>query len=809
MMFRFTKATFKTFPTFRISFDLLADKKKNTICVQWFVVIATAYLSLFREGQVSQDPLVYLLLAPTLGSILVIQRLPDSIFDRALFCQALMIADTILISTAISFNSEGSWDLLLIFFFGILVAAIGENFIQVVIACFLLSTISILILPAHSGSRFGSDALLRVSLFFGASVLYGYLAQQVKAEKKKKDELERTMREQLTTKNQFLSHVSHELRSPVAAIYQFVTILTDGLAGDLNADQRDYLNIVLRNIKQLRNMISDLLEATRADSGKLAFDPRGVSLSGLASEVFETTLPAAVAKGVALNVDVPANLPFVFADPARIKQILTNLVENGIKFTPAGGTMTLRAQIDDQDPNSLRVAVADTGRGIAPEGTQRIFDRLYQETQLVDAQRQGLGLGLYICKQLVSLHGGKIWVESKLGEGSVFYFTLPIFSLAKILYPVITDGNRLKADIALITVGRFPANGSAPGHLTDAMRQEIRKILQSCSLPAKRLLLPSCTDRGESDVFYLVECPDGQGADLTVQHIQEQIRHSKDLQLADDDLTVSCTRVGAPSNGSDRPLEHVVDEVVLAIQGQMLPTVSDRENRKDQTYVAEMSHGIKTPLNVVLGYSGMLRDKLLGDLNPSQEEALDQVIAQTNDLIVAFDNVLEAQRIRDKTILVENHELNVLDLLEELKMHYGTTRKKALSITWDQPSQLPVMITDAVKLRLILRNLINNAIKFTDAGCVQVMAQYNAESASVEFKVRDTGRGIPREAIAGIFQKFLQLPPSQMNPMTGMGLGLYIVKTLTHLLGGKAAVESELGKGSEFTVTVPVHAATT
>jgi len=345
--------------------------------------------------------------------------------------------------------------------------------------------------------------------------------------------------------------------------------------------------------------------------------------------------------------------------------------------------------------------------------------------------------------------------------------------------------------------------------MTDAMRREIRKILQGCSLPDTRLLLPSVTDRGESDVFYFVECLDPQGTELTVQHIREQLRQSKALQVPDGGLAVSYSMVSAPSMRSDLSLEHLVDEVATTIRGQMLLTVSDGENEKDQTYVAEMSHGIKTPLNVVLGYSGMLRDKLLGDLNPTQEEALDRVIAQTNDLIVAFDNVLEVQKIKDKTVSVENHELNVLELLEELKMNYGTTQNKALLLTWDQPAELPVMVTDAVKLRLILRNLINNAIKFTEKGRVQVSTEFNAKSQSLEFKVSDTGIGIAKEAIPGIFHQFLQLQPSQMNPMTGMGLGLYIVKTLTHLLGGKVAVESEPGKGSVFIVTVPAHAAIT
>ncbi|MEX0801939.1 MAG: HAMP domain-containing sensor histidine kinase, partial [Candidatus Binatia bacterium] len=580
--------------------------------------------------------------------------------------------------------------------------------------------------------------------------------------------------------------VSHELRSPISAIYQFVTILLDGLAGDLSSEQQAYLNIVLRNVKQLRNMISDLLEATRADAGKLAFDPRCVSLPAVISDVFETTLPTASAKRVALAADVASNLPLVFADHARVKQVVTNLIENGIKFTPANGEITVRAQIYDPDPDFLCVSVADNGCGISPEGTQKIFDRLYQETRSIDRNRQGLGLGLFICKELVNLHGGKVWVESDLGKGSRFYFTLPVFSLSRILSPVITEHSRLKEHIALISVGLSPRNGTSLGHITDTIRRETWNVLQGYNLPGRRILLPRMTEAAESEVFYLIECSDPEGTNLTVQEIQEKLRQSEDLRTPDVRLSVLHTTIMTCCDPSGSvSLQQLVDEAALAIQEHMQEKAPDKVSEGDQTLIAEMSHGIKTPLNVVLGYSGLLRDKMLGDLNPSQENALDKVIEHTNDLIAAFDNVLEVQRIKDGNVALDHQELDIVDLFEDLKAYYSAAQKKALPLMWEHSSEFPVMMTDPVKLKLILRNLVNNAIKFTDAGCVRVFAKYDPASESAEFKVVDTGIGISREALPTIFQRFIQLQPSQMNPMTGMGLGLYIVKSLTELLRGK------------------------
>jgi signal transduction histidine kinase len=261
-------------------------------------------------------------------------------------------------------------------------------------------------------------------------------------------ELEQTRRQQLELKDQFLSHVSHELRSPLTAIYQFITILLDELAGDLSSEQREYLEIVLRNANQLRVMIEDLLEVTRIQTGKLSIEAQPTSMAELIGETVSSLRTLAVAKGIALSADVSAHLPPVYADPQRIRQILRNLIENGIKFTPDKGTIAIRAHLSDEERHAIRIAVADTGCGISPEECEKIFERLYQGTSSIEASRKGLGLGLSICRELVARHGGRIWVESQLGRGSTFFFTLPIFSSANQLAPLV--------------VAEHPQKGAAP-----------------------------------------------------------------------------------------------------------------------------------------------------------------------------------------------------------------------------------------------------------------------------------------------------------------------------------------------------------
>lgn len=241
------------------------------------------------------------------------------------------------------------------------------------------------------------------------------------------EDLESTRARQLQMKDQFLSHVSHELRSPIAALIQFGTSLREGLVGMLTGDQQEYVEIMLRNGRHLRAMIDELLEATSAETGKLLVVPEKVSVSEVADDVALSVRAAADAKGVTMSVDIPNELPSVFADPRRVHTVLNNLLDNAVKFTPASGRIIVSSAMAD-DPGFVRVTVEDTGCGISPEGREHVFDRLFQEENDLIDNGHGLGLGLFICRELVQRQGGRIWVESELGQGSRFSFTLPIYA---------------------------------------------------------------------------------------------------------------------------------------------------------------------------------------------------------------------------------------------------------------------------------------------------------------------------------------------------------------------------------------------
>jgi len=266
-----------------------------------------------------------------------------------------------------------------------------------------------------------------------AAAVGGQLAQAITlrrvyaeaAEGREATRREELRRQQLQIKDQFLSHVSHELRTPLTAIHQFVSILLDGLAGPVAPEQREYLEIAFRNVNELRTMIDALLEATRSETARLSIEARPIRLADVIGDVLASLGPSARQKRVTLSSDVSPVLPPGHADPARVGQIISNLVGNAIKFTPEGGSVTVQAVVAPDERGMLRVSVTDTGPGIPRGEWERIFEYLYQGKNSAELTRRGFGIGLHLCRELVTRQGGRIWVESEPGRGSVFLFTVP------------------------------------------------------------------------------------------------------------------------------------------------------------------------------------------------------------------------------------------------------------------------------------------------------------------------------------------------------------------------------------------------
>jgi signal transduction histidine kinase/ActR/RegA family two-component response regulator len=232
------------------------------------------------------------------------------------------------------------------------------------------------------------------------------------------------LRELDRLKSEFLAHVSHELRTPLTSIKGYAENMLEGLAGRVTEKQEHYLTRIRINGMRLARMISDLLDRSRIESGKIELALAEVALPALAAEVVEQLRVLAVTKGQLLQLECSEPDVTVWADADRLSQILTNLVDNAIKYTPDGGTVTVC--ITREASHTAKLLVKDTGEGISPDALPKLFDRFFRISRPRTSHVTGLGLGLSIVKDLVELHGGTIAVRSEEGKGTEFTVTLPI-----------------------------------------------------------------------------------------------------------------------------------------------------------------------------------------------------------------------------------------------------------------------------------------------------------------------------------------------------------------------------------------------
>jgi len=233
-------------------------------------------------------------------------------------------------------------------------------------------------------------------------------------------------------------------------------------------------------------------------------------------------------------------------------------------------------------------------------------------------------------------------------------------------------------------------------------------------------------------------------------------------------------------------------------------TALEKSNKVKDEFLGMISHELRTPLSVVIGYVDLLKGGTLGAVSREQSAALETVAERASQLHAMLDAILEVTELQTGKVVVTNRAVDVPKVLSELQTKFGNRASANVALNWACAGDLPMLISDEDKLKRILRNLIDNALKFTKKGHVSVTARYLTEPEAVQFEVRDTGIGIAREAQRRIFDVFHQVDSSKARAFEGTGLGLYVAKTLATALGGDITVESELNQGSSFTLTLPL-----
>jgi signal transduction histidine kinase len=223
-------------------------------------------------------------------------------------------------------------------------------------------------------------------------------------------------------KSEFLANMSHELRTPLNAIIGFSEVLSEGMFGEINEKQAEYLQDILESGRHLLSLINDILDLSKVEAGRMELESSEFHLPSAIDNALILVKERASRRGITLGSTVDEGLGMLRGDERKVKQVLLNLLSNALKFTPEGGKIDIRAGLQD---HSAEISVSDTGIGIAPADQGAVFEAF---RQVGDAERkaEGTGLGLALSRKFIELHGGKIWVKSQVGTGSTFYFTLPL-----------------------------------------------------------------------------------------------------------------------------------------------------------------------------------------------------------------------------------------------------------------------------------------------------------------------------------------------------------------------------------------------
>jgi Histidine kinase-, DNA gyrase B-, and HSP90-like ATPase/His Kinase A (phospho-acceptor) domain len=400
--------------------------------------------------------------------------------------------------------------------------------------------------------------------------------------------LDLARRQQLEFKNQFLSHVSHELRTPLTGIHQYLTLVLDGLAGPITAGQSDHLRTAMKSVTQLQAMIRDLLEATRAESGRMRIEPRCISIGEVIRQAVAMMQRAADQNKVRIEAAVDPEIPLVYADPDRILEVLVHLIDNGIKFAAQDGSINVKASMVETDPTAAYISVSDTGRGIKPEVLPRIFERLFQDGNAMHGNRTGLGLGLYLAKEIITLHGGRMWAASEPGSGSTFSFHLPVYSLAQMLGPVIAEKGRLRPSFVLVRAELKPNTSPPLGNWKEICQQAL-EVMRSCVYEDKDLVLPPTASGRFTDTIFVVASTDMSRVGIMLHRLEERMKTIPYLERSGT-VKLSAEPLEGTAASDGQTLEQQVQTVAERVQEIILWGLAG-ERRENATKEREDNGG--------------------------------------------------------------------------------------------------------------------------------------------------------------------------------------------------------------------------
>lgn len=642
-------------------------------------------------------------------------------------------------------------------------------------------------------------------------------------------------------KTHFFTSVSHEFRTPLTLILGPLEQLL--AEPSLPEATREQLELIRRNALRLQKLVNNLLEFSSLEAGKLQATFQPTNIARQTRELASSFRSAMDSAGLRFVINCPPLTRQIYVDPQHWETIVLNLLSNALKFTLEGSVkVTLR-----ETTSAAVLTVADSGTGIAKAEIPRLFERFHQVKGATTRSSEGSGIGLALVYELVKLHGGRVTVRSQLGKGSHFNIYIPFGNkhlpekqvmATTAAHPPITAPAKAYINEALGWEQRLTNSPSSTEIDTDQsqklhvlivddnadMRRYIQRILtvdtslEVQTVSSGNAALRSIDQRMPNLILSDIMMPGMDGFELVhAIRMNPAAAHVPVIFLSA--RAGKHARTEGTAEGVDGYLTKPfsADELLATVKTHLSLAAMRKQAQEDETrilrelndvkdeFIGVVSHQLRTPATGVKQYLGMLREGFAGELTAFQMELLEHAHTSNERQLTTIEDILkvarlDAGKIEPKKVLVDLAIL-ITDIIDEQQDKINAKQQR---IRFKKPRQRRQTSIDSKLIRMAIENLVDNASKYTPAGkTISVRLAYLKDTVAVT--VKDTGIGINDQDMPKLFQKFSRLNNGLATGPDGSGIGLYWVKKVVDIHDGSVSVTSEPGKGSAFTIKLPLH----
>lgn len=756
---------------------------------------------------------------------------------------AYIILGYILYKLIIVFFREDGYDLELLGILALLITKISDTLYEYsVILTSSYAALGILIFVA-------TQAYVLVENLSKSTLKQTKLAQHLKSADKLKDD--------------FFAHSSQELKTPLANIIGLSDSVLSQSNNNLDTNQVANLTLINSSAKRLSNIVNNILDLSKLKNNNFTLYTKPIYLRGLVQMVIKICQSLMVDKPLKILNVVDENLPLANGDENRIQQILYNLIGNAIKYTQEG-TITIGASFHN---DFIEIFIQDTGIGISDEKLKTIFDRYEVESDNITVKYKTAGLGLHITKKLVELHGGTINVESELGSGSLFKFTLPVFigNIQNVYesafnqettesmhntdsddsdekystnYNVLVVDNEwinikileniLPADtykLLKASTGREALNIVEKKNnldlvildltLPDMMGYEVCSLLRERYSLYELPVLVMTAETNPESLTVCFEC--GANDYLPKPFAQSELLSRIKTLITLKHSVKSAIELQREVDAANKQVDIANEQIHIANkQVQSLNISIEKSEKKVEElmeldklkseFMANISHELRTPLNVICSTL-----QLINSLDKSKTIGENKIInyfkimnQNSLRLLRLINNLIDSTKIDSGYLSLDMKNNNIVYFIEDIAQSVAEyIKSKGISLVFDTEVEEKIMAFDMDKIERIILNILSNAVKFTEEGGTIWINIYDFKD-KIKISIKDSGIGIPQNKLKSIFERFVQVDKSLTRNREGSGIGLSLVKSLVEMHGGTIYAESELGHGSEFIIELPV-----